>query len=123
MAAIVNKRGFVYRVRFTPPDRPKETKEKFVLCIHEGPRFQNSPLMVIVVLTSIKEKETREFRSPLYVPVGPEESQTKFGAVIDCAWIYTIPKSCIIEYAYALTSATMEAVDRALAISLGLAKP
>jgi mRNA-degrading endonuclease toxin of MazEF toxin-antitoxin module len=110
-------RGCVYRVRFTPPGQPTGALEKYFVCLQEGRLFHRADDFVGVRITSLRENEARK-PYPTDVYLTPQESHTQFGANVVCAWIHTIPKKDVIEYAYQLTNATMQEIDERLLIAL-----
>jgi mRNA-degrading endonuclease toxin of MazEF toxin-antitoxin module len=114
---ILWKRGAVYRFEFRPPSEPNRVLEKYVVCLQEGKLFEQAEDFVGVLITSLKEHERRK-KYPTDVFLTPEESHTEFGAKVICAWIHTIPKSSVTDYAYSLTEATMREIEDRLIIAL-----
>jgi len=114
-------RGGVYLVRFTPPGEPSRILEKYFVCLQEGKLFERAPDFVGVRMTTFKEGQKRKL-FPTDVFLTPEESHTEFGAKVICAWLHTIPKDNVIDYAYSLTEATMREIEERLIIALCMEK-
>jgi mRNA-degrading endonuclease toxin of MazEF toxin-antitoxin module len=115
-------RGAVFVIKFEPddPDRSGVIK-KYVLCLQEGRIVQNRDRFTGVLLTTCKDNsEPKKYAWNIYI--SPSESKTKFGALIDCSQIHTIPQEDIIEYAYKLEDETMKKVNRALQFGIGAMK-
>ena len=116
---LIFKRGCVFTINF-PPDDPQRQGliKKFVLCLQEGKIVQNRDRFVGVLLTTCKDtSEPRTY--PWSVFISPTESKTKYGVLIDCSQIHTIPRNDILGVEYELDRATMGKVDTALQFGIG----
>lgn len=108
-------RGAVYYINYQKTDGT--VIKKFVVCLQQGKVVNNSDSFLGVLLTT--EHMDRDY--PWEVKVSAEEARTPTGARITCSQIHTLPKSCVIEYRYPLSAATMREVDKRLLRALCIA--
>lgn len=113
-------RGSIYRINF-PSDDPKRDPiiEKYCLCLQQGSIINHRPSFLGVLATTCKNNDKPRIY-PWSVYVSPTVSKTDFGTLIDLCQLYTILKSDVLGYAYALDSQTMEKVNQALQFGIGV---
>ena len=112
-------RGAVYLVNFLRYEAPRKEVPKYAVCLQQGKIVTSRDTFTAVIMNSCKDnKEPR--LPPWSVYVSPGDSQTEFGAVVNCSEIHTIPKDDIIDQAYTLPANILERIDRALAFGIGL---
>ena len=110
------KRGEVYWI-----EKPKNSlgseqmKNRPGLIVSNNDGNENSPLVTVVYLTS-QEKPDLEVN----VTLGRTSSGDCEGNTVICNQIYTIAKSRVGEYMTRISDEDMEAVDKAIMISLDL---
>lgn len=113
-------RGSVYLIKF-PSDDPARSPiiDKYCLCLQQGSIIHNRSFFVGVLLTTCKNNDKpRTYAWSVYL--SPSDSQTDLGVLIECSQIYTVPKSDVIKYAYAIPPDTMTKVDHALQFGIGV---
>lgn len=112
------KRGFVFKIKFVPPNDPAKSIDKFVVCLQEGKIVEKSADFTAALITTKKVDKIR----PWEVYLSPQECRSSDGAKVQCNKIHTIPKEWIEKNAYTLSDATMEEVDQKLMLGVGLVK-
>jgi mRNA-degrading endonuclease toxin of MazEF toxin-antitoxin module len=115
-APIIYRRGSVYLVDFPPPDN-SEPIRKFVLCVQGSVLLRDKRERFLGALLTTKNLETRY---PWDVLLSPEESQSTTGVRVVLSELHTIMKEWVIKHAYDLRPETMQSVDKALLVALGL---
>jgi len=110
------KRGEVYLVNFDPTVGAEIKKTRPALVLQNDVANRYSPITIVAAVTS-------HFEEPLYptevvIPVG--EGGTNVGSVVLLNQIRSVDKRRLIKRLGALKPLTMEEIDRALCISLGL---
>jgi hypothetical protein len=118
-------RGYVYKILFEPDDPLRQGQgliPKYALCLQEGAITNNKQFTGVLLTTCKDNNEPRLFKWNVYV--SPNESGTKFGAIINCSKIYTFTFADIMERdtAYRLLSETMDKVDERIMFGVGLLK-
>lgn len=113
-------RGSVYRINF-PSDDPKRNTiiEKLCLCLQQGSIINHRPSILGALTTTCKNND-KPRTYPWNVYVSPAESHTDYGVLIDLSQLYTIAKSEVLEYVYALDPSTMDKVNQALQFGTGV---
>ena len=112
------KRGFVFKIKFIPPNDPTKSIDKFVVCLQEGKIVERSADFVAALITTKKLENIY----PWEVYLSPKECQSSEGAKVQCNKIHTIPKDWIEKNVYTLSDATMEEVDQKLMLGVGIVK-
>jgi mRNA interferase MazF len=110
------KRGDVYLVNFDPTIGSEIQKTRPALVLQNDISNQYSPITIVAGITS-------QFTEPLYpteVLIKEPEGGLKYNSVALLNQIRSIDKKRLIKYLGTLSSETMEQVDRAIQISLGL---
>ena len=111
-------RGHVWLVRFQPwdPDR-EDTIEKYAVILQEGTYFRNYESVCVVLLTTTPPRRPR----PTDVLIPPGEHTAEVGVWANCGQVWTIPVDDLMRYTYQLSSGTMNRIDVALTVGLGMA--
>jgi len=112
------KRGEVYLVNFEPTIGSEIQKTRPALILQNDVLNQYSPITIVAAITS-------KFEEPLYpteVLIKAPEGGLKYDSVALLNQIRSIDKQRLLKYMGILSSETMEQVDRAMQISLGLVK-
>ena len=112
------KRGDVYLAKLLFDDENGGRREltKFVVVLQEGRWFARSQQVAVLRLTT----KNIDHRYPTDVWVPPAECGTNKGAKIIADQPLTILKCRLLKYRYSLSASTMEQVEQALVLSLGL---
>ncbi len=110
-------RGEVIKINFDPAvgSEPKKTRPCLVVQNDIGNKF--SPVTIVAVITGA---ENVPRRYPVDVPVRKGEAGLEKDSVIQCNLIRCVDESRIGASLGHVTPATMEQVEQALRISLGL---
>ena len=114
-------RGTVYVIKFPSDESPGQIINKYVICLQGGRILKDRRSFVGALLTTCKTNDAPRV-PPWKVYVSPAESQTEYGAVVDCGQVYTIPMADVLDTAYGLSTETMQKVDRALMYGVGILK-
>jgi len=111
-------RGHVWLVRFQPwdPDR-EETIQKYAIILQEGAYFYNYESVCVVLLTTTSPQRPRP--TDVLIPRGEHTAEVNVWAT--CGQVWTIPVDDLVRYAYQLSSNTMNRIDVALTVGLGMA--
>jgi mRNA interferase MazF len=110
------KRGDVYLVNFDPTLGAEIRKTRPALIVQNDIANRHSPITIVAALTS-------QFDDPLYpteVLVRAREGGLQADSVVLLNQLRSMDKLRLIRRLGRLTPATMERVDRALMLSLGL---
>jgi len=111
------KRGEVYLAEINFVGEDVTTKHnKFVVLLQSGKIFTNSDTISILVLTT--RHLDRIYPTDVFVP--PQECGVAKGAKILANQPHTILKSQLIQWKYTLSETTIEKMNVALAVGLGL---
>ena len=116
--AIRPKRGEIYVVNFEPTVGAEIKKTRPALVLQNDIANRHSPITIVAAITS-------KYDATLYpteVLVKPPEGGLTTNAVVLLNQIRSIDKGRLIKRLGLLKPATMQKVDRALQISLGLMK-
>jgi mRNA interferase MazF len=116
--AIRPKRGEIYIVNFDPTIGAEIKKTRPALVLQNDIANRHSPITIVAAITS-------KYDATLYpteVLVKPPEGGLTTNAVVLLNQIRSIDKGRLIKRLGLLKPATMQKVDRALQISLGLMK-
>ena len=111
------KRGEIYLVNFDPTVGAEIKKTRPALVLQNDVANRHSPITIVAAVTS-------HFEEPLYptevlIPLG--EGGINVGSVVLLNQIRSVDKRRLIKRLGALKPLTMEEIDRALCVSLGLA--
>ncbi len=112
------KRGEIYLVNFDPTIGAEIRKTRPALILQNDIANRHSPITVVAAITS-------QFEEPLYpteVIVAMPEGGLSVDSVVLLNQIRSIDKRRLVRRLGAVRPDTMEQVDRALQISLGLLK-
>lgn len=115
------ERGDVYLINFPLPDAPGQTIPKFIVNLQEGRIIDQSPTMVGVIITTLKDPTPPKLY-PSDVLLTAQESKTQYGAKVICNQIHTIHKSQIMDLKYKLSAPTMREIDKRLLLGIGMIK-
>jgi mRNA interferase MazF len=110
------KRGEVYLVNFDPTIGAEIHKTCPALVVQNDIANRHSPITIVAAITS-------QFDAPLYpteVLIQPPEAGLTIPSVVLLNQIRSVDKRRLVRRLGVLTPATMERVDRAILISLGL---
>lgn len=113
-----HKRGEIYLVNFDPTQGSEIKKTRPALVLQNDIANRHSPITIVAAITS-------HFDGTLYpteVLVKPPEGGLTANSVVLLNQVRSIDKSRLIKRLGALKPATMQRVERALQISLGLVK-
>ena len=116
--AIRPKRGEIYIVNFDPTVGAEIKKTRPALVLQNDIANRHSPITIVAAITS-------KYDATLYpteVLVNPPEGGLTKNAVVLLNQVRSIDKGRLIKRLGVLKPATMQNVDRALQISLGLVK-
>jgi mRNA interferase MazF len=109
-------RGEVYLVNFDPTIGAEIQKTRPALVVQNDIANRHSPITIVAAITS-------QFDDPLYpteVFIQPPEGGLTLASVVLLNQVRSIDKRRLVRRLGVLTLATMERVDRAILISLGL---
>jgi mRNA interferase MazF len=110
------KRGEVYLVNFDPTIGAEIQKTRPALIVQNDIANRHSPITIVAAITS-------QFHEPLYpteVLIQPPEGGVTIPSVVLLNQIRSIDKRRLVRRLGVLTPATMQRVDQAMLISLGL---
>jgi mRNA interferase MazF len=112
------KRGDVYlaKLLFDDENGGRREQTKFVVILQEGRWYARSQQVAVLRLTT----KNLDHRYPTDVLVSPKECGCGTGAKIIADQPQTILKCRLLKYRYSLSASTMQKVEQALALSLGL---
>jgi mRNA interferase MazF len=111
------KRGEVYLVNFDPTIGAEKRKTRPALALQNDIANRYSPITIVAAITS-------RFEEPLYpseVLLASGEGGMNVASVVLLNQIRSVDKQRLIKRLGVLRPLTMEEIDRALSISLGLA--
>jgi|SRR5882724_5490726 mRNA interferase MazF len=112
------KRGEIYLVSFDPTIGAEIQKTRPALIVQNDIANRHSPITIVAAITS-------RFDEPLYpteVLIQPPAGGLAVASVVLLNQVRSVDKRRLVRRIGALTSATMERVDRALMISFGLVR-
>jgi mRNA interferase MazF len=112
----VPQRGEIYWLDFNPATGAEMREIHPALVIQNDVGNQAGALTILAAITS----NLRVARLPIGVIVEPAESGLPLTSVVQLGHIYSVDKSRLGRRAGQLSKATMQRVDQAIAISLGL---
>jgi mRNA interferase MazF len=112
-------RGEIYMIEFRAVAGSEITGWHPALIIQNNVGNRVSPVTIVAAVTS----KMGAARLPNTVLIDPADSGLPLQSLVHCGQLYTIDKSRIGPRVGQLTSERLEAVDHALAISLGLVAP
>lgn len=110
------KRGEVYLVNFDPTVGAEIRKTRPALILQNDIANRHSPITVVAAITS-------QFQQPLYPTealISPPEGGLQHDSVVLLNQIRSIDKTRLVRRLGKLKPQTMEQVDRAVGVSLGL---
>ncbi|GIK33093.1 MAG: mRNA interferase [Armatimonadota bacterium] len=110
------RRGEIVRVRLDPGVGSEQAGERPALVISPDIMNEHSPVVVVASITSRKSERVYPFEALIEPPEGGLTRRSK--AML--SQLRTIDKSRILSVYGALEGTSMEAVDDALAIAVGL---
>ena len=110
------KRGEVYLVAFDPTIGAEIQKTRPALIVQNDVANRHSPITIVAAITS----QLDEPLCPTEVPSQPPEGGLPIPSVMLLNQVRSMDKRRLIRRLGVLTPATMERVERALLISLGL---
>jgi mRNA interferase MazF len=116
--AIRPKRGEIYVVNFDPTVGAESKKTRPALVLQNDIANRHSPITIVAAITSKYDA----ILYPTEVLVKPPEGGLTTNAVVLLNQVRFIDKGRLIKRLGLLKPATMQKVDRALQISLGLMK-
>jgi len=116
-AAITPKRGEIYLVNFDPTVGAEIRKTRPALVIQNDIANRYSPLTVVCAITSQHDEELY----PTEVLIPASEGGIRAGSVVLANQIRSVDKQRLVKRLGSLKPETMQRVDRALELSLGLA--
>lgn len=115
---LIPKRGEIYLTKFDPTQGVEIKKTRPALILQNNIANEQSPLTIVAGISS-------RFEEPLYpteVLIKKPEGGVKIDCVVVLNQIRSIDKQRLIHYIGKLDDETMEQVDEALKISLGIIK-
>lgn len=110
------RRGEVYLVNFDPTIGSEIRKTRPALILQNDIANRLSPITIVAAITS-------RYEEPLYpteVPIRPREGGAETDSVVLLNQIRSIDKARLLRRLGACSEATMQRVDRAFRVSLGL---
>ena len=110
------RRGDVYLVAFDPTLGAEIKKTRPALIIQNDIANRYSPITIVAAITSHADSELY----PTEVLLQPPEGGLKNASVVQLDQIRSIDKQRLVRPLGRVASRTLHAVDRAIAISLGL---
>ncbi len=116
---VINKkvdimRGDIYMADLSETIGSEQGGLRPVVIIQNDTGNKYSPTLIVIPMTSQKKRYV-----PTHVDVGTEGGLTKSSTVL-CEQIKTIDKSRLIKHIGTFTSNTMQRINQALCISMGL---
>lgn len=108
------KRGEIYIANLDPVVGSEQGGERPVLVIQNNLGNRYSPTLIVLAITSSFNKKRQ---LPTHIPI--ESSDMSMRSIALAEQVRTIDKSRLIHYIGSASKASMEAVDKALKISLG----
>lgn len=110
------RRGEIVRVRLEPVVGSEQAGERPALVISPDIMNEHSPVVIVAAITSRKTERVFPFEALIEPPEGGLTIRSK----VMLSQLRTIDKTRILSVFGALEGPTMEAVDDALAIAVGL---
>lgn len=110
------QRGEIYWLDFSPATGAEMQEIHPALVIQNDIGNQASALTIVAAITS----NLRVARLPVGVLIEPTESGLPRSSVVHLGHVYTVDKNRLERRAGVLSSETMQQVDQAIAVSLGL---
>lgn len=110
------RRGEIYWLNFNPATGAEMREPHPALIIQNDTANEASALTIVAAVTS----NLRVAQLPVGVRVEPDESGLTRPSVVHLGHIYAIDKGRLEQRVGRLSDLTMQRVDRALAVSLGL---
>lgn len=114
--AVTVKRGDIFFADLSPVVGSEQGGNRPVLVIQNNVGNHYSPTVIVAAITSKIEKP----KMPTHVGLTPDQDGIERDSVILLEQIRTIDKQRLKDRVTALSTAKMAAVDRALAVSVGL---
>jgi len=111
------RRGEIYYLDFGSPPGKEIAESHPALVIQNDIGNRASQLTIVAAITS----NLRVTRLPVGVEISPEESGLPHLSVVHLGQIYTVDQKRLKQVVGMLPESTMEKVNNAVAISLGLA--
>jgi mRNA interferase MazF len=111
------RRGEIYYLDFGSPAGKEIAGLHPALVIQNDIGNRASQLTIVAAITS----NLRVARLPVGIEISPEESELPHPSAVHLGQIYTVDQKRLKQLVGMLTEATMEKVNHAIAISLGLA--
>lgn len=90
--------------------------EKYAVILQEGTYFLNYESVCVVLLTTTPPRRAR----PTDVCIPSDEHTAEGHVWASCGQVWTIPVDDLAGYMYVLSSDTMDRIDVALAVGLGM---
>lgn len=111
------RRGEIYYLDFGSPPGKEIAGVHPALVIQNDIGNEASQLTIVAAITS----NLRVARLPVGIEISPEESGLPHSSVVHLGQIYTVDQKRLKQLVSMLPASSMEKVNRAIAISLGLA--
>lgn len=111
------RRGEIYDVDFGQPRGSEQAGRRPALVVSNDVNNQRSPVVIVAAITKTIPKKVYPFNVDLPAGILP------LGGTIYCGQLLTIDKTRLLRHRGDLDNAKIAEVDRALCVSLGLAKP
>lgn len=109
------RRGDIYYAELSPVVGSEQGGNRPVLIVQNNVGNQHSPTVIVAVLTSKLKKNL-----PTHVSIASGEGNLEMDSTVLLEQIKTINKSRLLRYIGSVTEHTMDEINRAMAISLGL---
>ena len=109
------KRGEIYIADLDPIVGSEQGGERPVLVIQNNVGNTYSPTVIVLAITSRYQKKKN---MPTHIPI--ESSDLAMNSIVLVEQVRTIDKSRLIHYVGRASKESMEAVDQALKISIGV---
>lgn len=113
-------RGEVYLVRFDPTEGSEVGKTRPALIVQNDTANRTSPITIVAAITS-KFNPARLYPTEVLIPAG--EAGLTVDSVVLLNQIRSVDKVRLVSLVGSVKPQTMEQVERAIKISLGLLKP
>ncbi len=109
------RRGEIYIADLDPVVGSEQGGERPVLVIQNNVGNTHSPTVIILAITSRSQKKRN---LPTHIPI--ESSNLSMSSIVLAEQVRTVDKSRLIDYVGRASKASMEAVDQALKVSMGV---
>ena len=109
------RRGEIYIANLDPVVGSEQGGERPVLVIQNNAGNTHSPTVIVLAITSRHQK--KKFM-PTHIPI--ESSDLSMRSIVLAEQVRTVDKSRLIHYVGRASKESMEAVDQALKISMGV---